>query len=500
MSIGLIKKLDDTEDSAQDAVKGMDDANDSAQDLGATLLDTAKNAGVMLAAYAAFDSLKSAIMDTARLTDEVGKLSETYGLNIVKLDAWGAAAARSGGSADEFYSSATSLQSELNKIKFGEGSEIVQTLARMGVSAQNSNGQIKNSFELLESLSGVFEGMDASKSAALGAQLGLDQGTILLLQQGRNGVAQLVEQQEQLGGMTQESYEASALFNDSLDNLDRSFTGVFQTINAAILPALTWLIDGFTGLVQWARKNEDFVVGLFLGVASAITYFALPAVASLAAAVWALAAPFAVPAAIVGGLVTLFAMLYEDIAAYINGQSSLIGDLAAKYGWFKTIVDGLITGFKSMWDGLVNLMDWTWLLVTNPSEAVSQLSSSIMDTFSVLWDWIKDLFDFSFLEDTADKFKSWFGFGDDTDINKTVENTQRIIATNGAYAQNPLNTQQPVMAGGYSGQTYNTNNFSFNNNIQAKGVTSEQVSGQFNDEFGRQVAAAGSLLDDGIDK
>lgn len=496
----LNKKLKDTEQNANNAVDGMDDASESANEMGLNFSEAAKSATALIATFVAFDSIKSAITETALMTDMLGKLTTTMGFSIQQMDAWGAAAERNGGSAAAFQSSVIGIQDQLSEIQFGGGQQVIQTLAMMGVSAFNSNGQLKDTFSLLESVAGVFEGMSARQSASFGRRLGLDQGTILLLQQGRVGVQQLVEQQERLGSATEDAYLAAADFNDAQDNLNRSFDSIWQTINARILPVFTSFLNGITDIITWMRENEDFTVGFFIAIGTAITAVALPAIASLIGSISAIAAPFALPVAAIAGLAAGFALLFEDVKAYIEGNSSLIGDLAAKYEWFGAIVDGLIEGFKMFWDDLNALFDWTVLFAQNPVEAINIAVTKFKQEFTDLWNWIKQLFDFSFLSEkftgAFDSVKGFFGFGDSEDVSRITANTERAMQISNIYGANPLNAYTPNIYGGNT--VHNQNSFSFSNQITARGVTPEQVRGELSDEFGRQLAAASNMLDDGV--
>ena len=495
---GLKKELGETTKGAHQAANSMDNAGKSADGMAINLADAAKSAASLLASFLAFDAIYEQITMTANYTDQLGKLAETYGLNIQKIDAWGAAVGRSGGSAQAFQRNIVNMQTQLDDIQFGGGTEIITTLSMMGVSAFDAQGRIKDTTNILKDLSGVFEGMSKRKSASLGQRLGLDQGTILLLQQGRDSIDQLVSRQEMLANATEDSYLAAANFNDANNDMKRGFLGVFQVINTAILPVLTDFINGVTGVVVWMRKNEEFTVGFFLAIAAVLTKMLIPAVHSLATGFAALSWPIV----LVGALAAAFALLYEDVKAYINGNESLLGDLAKKYNWFKTILDGFIAGVKELWNDLNALFDWTLLLFKNPTEAMAMAKDKLWQELRDLWEMIKSLFDFSSLFDGIDisgKFKGWFGLGDE-ETSKAIENSRNIASTASLYGTNPLNTQNSYTTMYGSRNVYNTNNMSFNNNIEARGVTSEDVERVFTDQFGNQLVMAGGMIDDGIDR
>ena len=44
--------------------------------------------------------------------------------------------------------------------------------------------------------------------------------------------------------------------------------------------------------------------------------------------------PFLLIGAAIAAVGVAFALLYEDVVAYLGGQESYIGDLAEKYEWF----------------------------------------------------------------------------------------------------------------------------------------------------------------------
>jgi hypothetical protein len=510
---GLKQELGETTKGAHQAAKGMDDAGKSADGMAINFADAAKSAAGLLASFFALSTISEQITMTANYTDQLGKLAQTYDLNIQKIDAWGAAVERNGGSAQAFQSNIVNMQTKLDDIQFGGGTEIITTLSMMGVSAFDAQGRIKDTTNILRDLSGVFEGMSKRKSASLGQRLGLDQGTILLLQQGRDSIDQLVSRQEMLADTTEESYIASANFNDSMDDMKRGFMGVWQTINTAILPILTDFINGITDIILWMRKNKDFTVGFFLAIAGVLTRLLIPAVYSLATGFAALSWPIV----LIGALAAAFALLYEDVKAYVNGNESLLGDLAKKYDWFKTILDGFIAGVKELWSDLNALFDWTLLLFKNPTEAMAMAKDKLWQELSDLWEMIKKLFDFSSLFDIdmsgklkdifsldddidiSGKVKGWFGFGGE-ETATAIENSRNIASTAAMYGANPLNTQNSYTTMYGSRSVYNTNNMSFNNNIEAKGATSEDIERVFTDQFGNQLVMAGGMIEDGIDR
>ena len=91
-------------------------------------------------------------------------------------------------------------------------------------------------------------------------------------------------------------------------------------------------------------------------------------------------------------------------------------------------------------------------------------------------------------------FKGLVGFGDDDSMNQTMAATEQALSVMNVYAGNPLNN-----VSNYGGaMVQNQNQFMFNNTITAKGANPEQIKNELTEEWARQLAAAGNMLDDGV--
>jgi len=350
------KETEELSDALDDVEKGAEGAADSVDDATKSYNDNSSSAGVLtksmvglIATFVTFDAIASKVFDTASGVDTLGKLSQTIGLNIVDLDAWGVAAARNGGSAEAFRGTVESLQNSLQDISITGGGEIINTLAMIGVQATTSAGKIKSAFDVLPEIAEAFRGMSTEQSFAFGKRLGLDQGTILTLQQSRYEIDKLVERQKMLGGVTKEGYEAAAKFNDQWDDSKRSFNALWLSANSTILPMLSNILKGLETMVTWVKNNSELVEGFFLGVGGVITAVYLPAISAAAAATLIAIAPFlAIGAAIVAVGVAV-GVLYEDITAWVDGSKSAIGEIVGSFENMKAKVTGIFDDIIQKW-------------------------------------------------------------------------------------------------------------------------------------------------------
>jgi hypothetical protein len=346
----LSDALDDVESSAGGASGGVDNTTQSYNDNSSSAGALTKSMVGLIATFVTFDAIASKVFDTASGVDTLGKLSQTIGLNIVELDAWGVAAARNGGSAEAFRGTVESLQNSLQDISITGGGEIINTLAMIGVQATDSGGKIKSAFDVLPEIAKAFSKMSTEQSFAFGKRLGLDQGTILTLQQSRYEIDKLVERQKMLGAVTKEGYEAAATFNDQWDDTKRAFNSLWLSSNNTILPLFESILKGFESIALFVRNNSALVEGFFFGVAGVITAVYLPAIIAAAAATLIAIGPFVLIGAAITAAGVAIAVLYEDIKSWVDGSKSAIGELLGTFEDLKTKVKGIFDDIGSFFD------------------------------------------------------------------------------------------------------------------------------------------------------
>ena len=144
----LAEGLDGVADSADPAAAGLDDVTIAADSNAASVSDLTGMIIKMGAAYVGFNAIATGVIDNALSIDVIGKFSQVLGQNIVEVDAWGEAVARSGGSAESFRGSFESLTSSLTDIEITGGGDAINTLAMLGISATDAGGRAKSAFDI----------------------------------------------------------------------------------------------------------------------------------------------------------------------------------------------------------------------------------------------------------------------------------------------------------------------------------------------------------------
>lgn len=354
------------ESNADDVDKGSQQAKRSTDQLDTSIKSTTASTdalgqgfvGMLSGAAGALTSVLSVgavlagVMAQATKTDNLKDFTDRLELNIEEVTAWGDAVALSGGTAEGFQMSLDSLIDGMVTFATKGTSRVAPFFKELGIAMVDANGKARNVMEVLPELADAFEGLTKQESAGLGRKLGLDQGTIMLLQQGRREVDAQIARQKELGTITKEDAEIAAKFNDTYDETAKVFRSLFTVIGSTILPVFTAILTGVQSVAGFMAKHSDFMIGLLIALGSAVLIYALPPFISMAVAVVTAFAPFLLMGALIAGVALAFALLYDDIMNFIDGNDSMIGQILTEFPIIGDIINTLIDNFKMLWSAV----------------------------------------------------------------------------------------------------------------------------------------------------
>lgn len=325
----------------------------------------------------------------ASTIDSQGKFADSLGVSVEDLQALGYAAGISGGSIETISADLKTLSQIIDTSNPGSYSE---ALLQLGVSARKSNGEIKNSTELLLDLSDKFVTLSQKQAVDFGEKIGLDESTIRLLQTGREGVNALTNEAAALGGvLSNTAANDAADFNDALLRLRFGFFGIINTVTSKFFPIFTKIADKISGFVKANKKWIDLGIDQVLnGVIDGFKLFKdsitavidkiqdlLPdtfkfkgaldatklvavvvasALTSLAGLAVVAAAPFLLAATAVTGLF----IVIEDLYSFIDGNDSVIGDFvnafANKFPNIAKVVRATVDSVKEFFSNAIDFL------------------------------------------------------------------------------------------------------------------------------------------------
>lgn len=207
--------------------------------LGSSFLAAAKSAAGLFGGLLTIGGIVSGLKDAVSYVDEIGDASRRLNIDPTALDAWGHAVQRTGGSSREFQSSLESLATHL-----GTTNEIA--------------------LRALPHLADSFSKLSKFRALQLGKHLGIDQGTIYLLQQGRREVEDVIKQQQKLGLVTKEQVEITRKYDNAIYDAGRSYGELSRQLAVAVLPGITTAINYFI-------EHKDIIVGSMGAITLATT-------------------------------------------------------------------------------------------------------------------------------------------------------------------------------------------------------------------------------------
>ena len=502
----LNKGAEETEKTIEDTKHAVTDTDKAAESLGNTFVETIGSAKAAIAGLVSLGTIAASVVAQAAATDELGKFSDRLGLNIEQVSSWGRAVARSGGSMEGFRGSVENLNDNLSELAYTGGGPAAEAFARLGITAADSEGRIKGVFDLLPEIATQFEGLSQAQSVELGKKLGLDQATILVLQQGRQALEAQLQKQKELGIATEEDAAIAETFNHAMKDLQQVFGSLSREVGAFLLPAMSEILAAFGGVVQFLRDHKELVVGFFVAVAGILTGVYLPAAIAAAAATIAANAPLILLVGTITAISAAFALLYDDIQNFLQGNDSLIGQFTQRWPFIGDLIRGIVDiakEFFSIFQQIASFVGGAFL-------------DTVQGVFNILGKNLQFFLDgIQSAVDLFGKAKDFFGFGGEV-VSEAAENPRQEQGVFGLLgdakeflglggeaiqqaAQNPLS--------GQTAQSIQSNSRTENRqttvsvgavNVDARGGDSGEISAGIGNALNDQMQIAVSNFDDGV--
>lgn len=386
------KKLGDAADQTEDKLRKTDATS---QKLAASFINMAKAAAAPLLALASFGTLANIAVERAAAIRELDSFSAKLNSSISDVDAFQRSVKELGGETAGAVDSLSKIAEKVNEAFSDKESGARKDFDKWKLSFKDVKGEALGATDSMLALAGNLEKVSRAEALARIKKLGIEDATTIdLLLRGRRELEEYMRAQKESGVVTEEQALAVREYYGELGRASNGLTSIGNRIVATFLPAITKVVAVFGDLVGWMNRNRTIVQGFFIGVAAVVTAYFLPAMAAAAAAVIAATWPFLAIGAAIAAVGAAFALAYEDVVAFMNGQPSLIGELVKRYEWFADIIRGIgdlynwledaagaaLSGIKSAWD-----------LFVSASETAAQAQQDFWSNFKPIWESIKNL-------------------------------------------------------------------------------------------------------------
>lgn len=385
----LDKGLEESEKKAEglvDKLKGVDKEGSKA---GATLFDLVGKAAGLLGLGMSIGALVAGVKETAAAYDELGKLAARFRSTTEAIDEFRDASALLGISEEKSTGALMALDTAIQDTFLGMG-RAKKVFEELGVSVTDASGKIKPTTTVMGELAEKLHGMERGTQIRVMERLGLDPAMLKLFNADFVNLQKRMADIDRASGFNLEQAvkrsaeytKASKGLSLEVNTLKMYLEKLTEGFKVAALPIFTKAMETATKYVRmfvdFLMKHSKFVEGFMIAVGGAILYFLVPAAIKGAIAVWAMIAPFALVGAAALAVATIFALLYDDIVNFMEGNDSMLGHLVAKWPIIGEILKAIGAEFVFFWD--VAKAVWNFLvgMFDDPAAAWEQFKADIM--------------------------------------------------------------------------------------------------------------------------
>jgi hypothetical protein len=187
---------------------------------------------------------------TLDVADNLNKMSQRTGVSVEELSGLQHAAELADVDSQSFEKSLKKLAVTLSDAHAG-AKEAKDNLAALGVSANDAQGKIRSTSDVLAQIADKFQKTkDGADKAALATKVFGKAGTdmIPLLNQGSAGLKAMQDEAKRLGiVLSTEDAQAAEAFNDNLKKVEQAARGLMQNFLSGLLPALNQVFSAMSG-------------------------------------------------------------------------------------------------------------------------------------------------------------------------------------------------------------------------------------------------------------
>lgn len=350
---GVDRAVDNSKEKADSLTDSLKKTETQSVSTGEAFAGFAAKALGALTAILSVGNAVSGAVARAEMIGELTRTSEALGIAIEDLDAFGKAAERAGGDAQGARDSLTDMAEALGEALSDKESGRAKAFQALGIAIADTNGKAKDGLTGILDLASAVEGLDKSTAVFKIKELGItDNRTVEMILKGRKELERMLAVQKAQGVVTKEAAERAKVFNENLYALRSATSNATNSFLDSLIPALTKVIGWLTKVVEWATEHKDAVIGFFIAVGAIVTAVYLPAMIAAAAATLAATWPLLLIITALAAVAAAFALVYDDIMNFIDGNDSFIGQIFEKYPMVEKIVMALVDVFKYMWDVL----------------------------------------------------------------------------------------------------------------------------------------------------
>lgn len=392
-----------------DLAKGKAKASAGAENLAKGLTKAAKVLTGFFATLMAATGLNKLINEVQQANNELYFLEKNLGMSAQSIKSWQNAAAASGGTAEGMTATLKGLSRSMNDFVIMGDTTMLPYFNALGVSMVDSYGKVRNLDDVMLDLSDSLSGMDRKQAYSIGAAMGLDEGTLNTLLQGRDAMQEMLDIQNSMYHSSEKELEASRELSKQQAILNAHWESLKTMLANVLIPVLLKLTKVVNEWMAFIQRNERQVRHVFEMLSFIIGMILIPLFGKALMAALAFIAPFAPFILVVTALSAAFILLYDDYKTWAEGGKSLfdwgaftnyINTSRVSVENLKSAFAFLLTGYKSwsefaanggIWKMLSDFADDSWKRVVRLWEALKKIfEGDFSGGFGDVWELVKE--------------------------------------------------------------------------------------------------------------
>ncbi|HEK2026045.1 hypothetical protein KT999_05560 [Proteus mirabilis] len=322
-----IKTAIDEAKAQEHLQKELSETGSKYQEAGSSVAGFAKKALGAVGIVMSIGTIFAESVSRSQEIETLDKLGKQIGVATADVDAFSGAIAELGGSRE-------SAQADLSAMA-------------------KSFGNTKDSMEKVLQTADKVQGMSFDKAKKTLEGMGVsDEKTIELMMKGRKELERTMGIQKEYSGISKESIESSIKFNSAMGKFKQSSGMLKNSFLEMVIPALAKGLDWLTKFISFCKENKNLLIGFFSAIGLAVALYYVPPMLAAASATLAATWPIIAIIAIIALLAMAFAIVYDDIMNFIDGNDSMIGRILDKYPQLKVVILALWETFKKLFEYL----------------------------------------------------------------------------------------------------------------------------------------------------
>ncbi|MBG2953859.1 hypothetical protein I4623_12670 [Proteus mirabilis] len=426
--------------------------------------------------------IASFIQTTAEEVNTLSQSAEALELPVEDVDAFGKVITSMGGDAQGARDSLMDMSESIGEALQDTSSGKADVFKSLNISLKDMKGESIGAMEGIYRLSDAVQGMSKEEAVFRIKEVGITDNKIVeSILRGRKELEELTKKQKENGVVTKELALQSQKYKEVTGGLKTVFSSVMMSIMNSALPALTKVLSWVQTFVKFCQENKNLLIGFFSAIGLAVALYYVPPMLAAASATLAATWPIIAIIAIIALLAMAFAIVYDDIMNFIDGNDSMIGRILEKYPRLKIVILALWETFKKLFEYLkvivgvvADIVVAGWELMASGLKAYvkflincisviagwgksfagvfTTVTDTVVGAFEWMWEQVEKIIGWvnTGLDAVKNGWKSakeFFGFGDDEEITVN-QNVERKVNDNGEieYAipqEKSQTTQQP---------------------------------------------------------